>query len=135
MLSEPDRLRYLFYGLILIALIAKVRPWRYLVAVLAGIVAFGLAAHAIVKAISPTAVAGSPGSGGWIGHLVSHWVIVPANPSTYGSILFVALIVLVLWITTLSGVQRLLVIVPTVYVAACCWESKLIVNPRSPPRS
>ena len=129
MLSSPTDAAYLFYGLILIALIVKVRPWRYLVAVLAGIVAFGLAAHAIVKAISPTAVAGSPGSGGWIGHLVSGWVIVPANASTYGSILFVTLIVLVLWITQLEGVRRLLVVVPTVYIAACCWESKLIVNP------
>ena len=45
----------------------EIRPWRYLAAVLAGIVAFGFAAHAIVSAISSSAVAGAPGSGGWIG--------------------------------------------------------------------
>jgi ABC-type branched-subunit amino acid transport system permease subunit len=29
----------------------------------------------------------------------------------------------------LQGVWRLLLVVPTVYIAACCWESRLIVNP------
>ena len=29
----------------------------------------------------------------------------------------------------LEGTKRLLLAVPTIYVAACCWESRLIVNP------
>ena len=29
----------------------------------------------------------------------------------------------------LEGIRRLLLVIPTVYVAACCWESRLIVNP------
>ena len=29
----------------------------------------------------------------------------------------------------LQGVRRLLLVVPTVYIAACCWEARLIVNP------
>jgi ABC-type branched-subunit amino acid transport system permease subunit len=129
MLTSPTDSAYLFYGLILGALILKIRPWRYLVAVLAGIVVFGLAAHAIVHAISPSATAGQPGSGGWIGSLVSGWVIVPANSATYGNVLFVVLVVLLLVIVRLQGVARLLVVVPTVYLAACCWESRLVVNP------
>jgi Branched-chain amino acid transport system / permease component len=129
MLASPNDASYLFYGAILIALVAKIRPWRYLVAVLAGIVLFGIAAHAIVSAISASAVAGQPGSGGHIGSLVSGWVIVPANAGTYGNVLFVVLIVLILWITRLQGIWRLVVIVPTVYLAACCWESRLVVNP------
>jgi ABC-type branched-subunit amino acid transport system permease subunit len=129
MLSSPTDAAYLFYGLILLTLIVKIRPWRALAAVLAGIVAFGFAANAIVGAISPSAVAGQPGSSGWIGHLVSNWVIVPAHASTYGNVLYMLLIVMVLWIIRLQGTRRLLVIVPTVYMAACCWESRLIVNP------
>ena len=73
----------------------KVRPWRVLVGVLAGTVVFGVALHAIVGAISPSAVGGLPGSAGWIGSLVSHWVIVPANATTYGNVLYIAMIVLV----------------------------------------
>ena len=129
MLSSPTDAGYLFYGLILLALIMRVRPWRTLLAVLAGIVAFGFLAHAIVGAISPSAIAGSPGSSGWIGSLVRHWVIVPSTPASYGNILFVVMICALVAIVRLEGVRRLLVVVPTVYIAACCWESRLVVNP------
>jgi branched-chain amino acid transport system permease protein len=129
MLSSPLDAAYLFYGLMLIALIALIRPWRYLVAVLAGIVAFGFAAHAIVGAISSSAVAGSPGSHGWIGSVVKNWVIIPSNPVGYGNVLYVALIVGLLVLLRLHGVRRLLLVIPMVYLAACCWESRLIVNP------
>ncbi len=129
MLSSPVDASYLFYGLILLTLLVRIRPWRNCAAVIAGIVALGLALHAIVGAIWPSAVAGQPGSGGWIGTVVKPWVIVPTNAATYGNILFVAMICMVLWLVRLHGTQRLLAIVPTVYVAACCWESRLVVNP------
>jgi branched-chain amino acid transport system permease protein len=129
MLSSPNDAGYLFYGLILIALVTRIRPWRKLAAVLAGVVAFGFAAHAIASAISASAVAGGPGSGGWIGSAVRDYVIVPANPATYGNILYVVLICAVVAIVRLHGTRRLLAVIPTVYVAACCWESRLIVNP------
>ena len=129
MLSSPNDAAYLFYGLILLVLIVKIRPWRRLGAVLAGIVALGFAAHAIVGAISSSAVAGSPGSSGWIGSAVRHWVIVPSNAATYGNVLFVALICALVAIVRLDGIRRLIVVVPTVFIAACCWEARLIVNP------
>jgi branched-chain amino acid transport system permease protein len=129
MLSSPTDAGYLFYGLILVVLIVRVRPWRHLAAVLAGVVAFGLVAHAIVSAISSTAVAGSPGSSGWIGSAINGYVIVPAHPASYGNILYVVLICALVAIVRLQGTRRLLAVVPTLYIAACCWESRLIVNP------
>ena len=129
MVSSPLDAGYLFYGLILAALVAKVRPWRTLVAVLAGIVGFGLAAHAIVGAISPSAVAGSPGSVGWIGSLVSHWVIVPENATTYGNILYILVICLTFALVRVPRRFLPFLLVPTVYIAACCWEARLVVNP------
>jgi ABC-type branched-subunit amino acid transport system permease subunit len=39
------------------------------------------------------------------------------------------MICLLIAIVRLEGVRRLLVVIPTVYIAACCWESRLIVNP------
>jgi ABC-type branched-subunit amino acid transport system permease subunit len=129
MLSSPKDSAYLFYGLILLTLIWKVRPWRYLGALLAGTVAFGLILHAVVGAISSSATAGHPGSVGWIGSAVSHWVIVPSDAATYGNILFIAMICLVIALVRFEGTRRLLLAVPTIYVAACCWESRLIVNP------
>ena len=129
MVASPLDAGYLFYGLILAALITKVRPWRTLVAVLAGIVGFGLAAHAIVGAISPSAVAGSPGSAGWIGALVSHWVIVPENATTYGNILYILVICLTFALVRVPRRYLPFLLVPTVYIAACCWEARLVVNP------
>jgi branched-chain amino acid transport system permease protein len=129
LLSSPNDAGYLFYGLILITLVVRVRPWRYLGAVLAGTIALGYAAHAIVGAISPAAVAGSPGSSGWIGSALNGYVIVPANPSTYGNVLYIVLICLLVAIVRVEGVRRLCLVVVTLYVAACCWEARLIVNP------
>ncbi len=129
MVSSPTDAGYLFYGLILLALFMKVRPWRALWAVLGATAVLGVALHAIVGAISPSAVGGSPGSTGWIGSLVSHWVIVPKNATTYGNILYIALICMVFALVRIRDRYRLFLLVPTLYVAGCCWESRLIVNP------
>jgi ABC-type branched-subunit amino acid transport system permease subunit len=129
MVSSPADAGYLFYGLILVALVTRMRPWRALAAVLAAAVGFGLAAHAIVGAISSSAVAGAPGSTGWIGSLVSHWVIVPKNAATYGNVLYIVMICMVIALVRVHGMMRLALMVVTIYVAACCWESRLIVNP------
>jgi ABC-type branched-subunit amino acid transport system permease subunit len=129
MLSSPTDAGYLFYGLILLTLFLKLRPWWKLGAVLAGLVVLGLAAHAIVGAISSSATAGHSGSSGWIGSAVKHWVIVPKDAIGYGNILYILVICLVLALIRLQGVARLALVVPTVYLAACCWESRLIVNP------
>jgi hypothetical protein len=129
MVSSPTDAAYLFYGLILLGLVMKVRPWRVLGLVLASTAVLGVALHAIVGAISPAATGGTPGSGGWIGDLVKHWVIVPTNATTYGNILYVATIALVFAVVNVRPRWRPYLLVPTIYVAACCWESRLIVNP------
>ncbi len=129
MLSSPTDAAYLFYGLIIIALIVRVRPWRRLGAVVAGVIVFGYVTHAIVGAVAPVATAGSPGSPGWIGSLLNGYVIVPKNPTNFGNALYIALIVGLLAIIRLRGIRQLIAVIVTIYVAACCWESRLIVNP------
>jgi ABC-type branched-subunit amino acid transport system permease subunit len=129
MLASPTDEGYLFYGLIILVLLVRVRPWRALVATFAGVIGFGFAAHAIVGAISHSAVDGTPGSVGWIGQVMRHFVIVPANPMSYGNVLFVLLICALVGLMRLKGVWRLIAAVPTVYFAACCWEARLSVDP------
>ena len=60
LLRNPTYSGYIFYGLILLTLLVKLRPWRRLAAVLAATAALGFAAHAIAAAISASAVAGGP---------------------------------------------------------------------------
>src|ERR1017187_2018344 len=130
LLSSPTDSSYLFYGLILLTIVARVRPWRRMIVVLGAIVGLGLAARAIVGAISHSAVSGSAGTVGWIGSVMHHYVIVPSGTAslTYGKILYAILICALILIVQLKGIWRLIVLVPTVYIAACCWESLLIVE-------
>ncbi len=128
-LRSPTDAGYLFYGLILLTLLVRLRPWRRLMAVLAATVALGFAAHAIARAISASAVAGGPQSTGWIAAALRDWVIVPANPQTAGNIGFVALVCLLIALVQVKGRWRTLLLPPTLYLASFVWETRLVVEP------
>jgi branched-chain amino acid transport system permease protein len=132
-LRSPTEAGYIFYGLILLTLIAKLRPWRRLGAVLAATVAFGFALHAIADAISHSIVAGGPQSSGFVADAVRDWVIVPATkagiPRWPGNVGFVVLIGLLIALVQLKGRWRTVLMVPTLYLAACVWEARLVAEP------
>jgi branched-chain amino acid transport system permease protein len=128
-LRSPTESGYIFYGVILVTLLVKLRPWRKLAAVLAATAALGLAAHAAVGAVSASAVSGGPQSTGWIATVVRDWVIVPANPQTPGNIGFVLLVCLLIALVQLRGRWRTVLLVPTIYLAACVWEGRLAAEP------
>jgi ABC-type branched-subunit amino acid transport system permease subunit len=128
-LRSPTEAGYLFYGVILLTLIVKMRPWRKLVAVLAATAVFGIVVHAIVEAISKSAVAGSPNSTGWISDALHNWVVVPSNPTTAGNIGFVVLLCLCVALVQIKGRLRTILLVPTLYLAACVWEGVLAPQP------
>jgi branched-chain amino acid transport system permease protein len=128
-LRSPTESGYIFYGLILLTLLVKLRPWRKLAAVLAGIVAFGFVIHAVLSAISSSTVATGPQSSGWIADVVRDWVVVPRNPQTAGNIGFVLLICLLVALVQLHGRWRTLLLIPTVWLAASVWEARLVVEP------
>ena len=113
----------------MLTLLAKVRPWRRLAVVLAATVAFGFAAHAIAQAISASAVASGPQSGGWIASALRDWVIVPANPQTPGNWGFVALIVMLITLVQVGTRWRTILLAPTIYLASFVWETRLVVEP------
>ena len=129
LLRSPAEASLLFYGLGLLTLLVKLRPWRRLAAVLGATIALGFAAHAIAAAISPSAVATGPQSSGWLGDGLRDWVIVPANPQTAGNIGFVVLICLAIALVQVKGRWRTILLVPTIYLAAFVWETRLVVEP------
>ncbi|MGI9005216.1 MAG: branched-chain amino acid ABC transporter permease [Streptosporangiaceae bacterium] len=128
LLRGPAESGYLFYLLILITLVAKLRPWRRLAAVLAATIALGFAAHAVAAAISSAAVAGATGSGGLIGRALADWVIVPANPAAPGNIGFVVLIAALIALVQVRGRWRTALLVPVLYLAAFVWETRLVID-------
>jgi hypothetical protein len=97
--------------------------------VLAATVAFGELVHAIVQAISSSAVAGGPQSSGWIADALRGWVIVPSNANRFGNIGFVVLICLLIALVQLRGRARMALLVPTLWLAACVWEARLVAQP------
>jgi branched-chain amino acid transport system permease protein len=129
LLRSPTDSGYLFYGLILLTLVVKLRPWRRLAAVLAATAALGFAAHAIAGAISAKAVAGGPQSTGWIATALRDWVIVPANAQVAGNVGFVVLVCLLIALVQAKGRWRTALLVPTLYLASFVWETRLAVEP------
>ena len=125
-LRSPTEAGYIFYGVIVISLVVKLRPWTKLAAVLGGTIAFGFVVHAIVSAFSSSAVAGNSGSTTWAD---LHFAIVPANPTLFGNIGFVALLCLVVALVQVKGHWRTLLMVPTLYLASCVWEARLVTVP------
>jgi ABC-type branched-subunit amino acid transport system permease subunit len=121
---------YLFYGVILLTMFVKIRPWRRLAAILGATAVLGIVVHTVVEAISKTAVAGGPQSTGWIADALHNWVVVPANPTTAGNIGFVVLICLAVALRQIKSQRtRDIVLVPTLYLAACVWEGVLVAQP------
>ncbi|MBV9337276.1 MAG: branched-chain amino acid ABC transporter permease [Solirubrobacterales bacterium] len=121
-LRSPTQSSYIFYGVILVTLCVKLRPWTRLALVVGATVVFGFVAHAIVAAFSSSAVAGTSGARSWID---LHWAIVPANPVTFGNICFVALLCLLVALVQVRGRWRTILLIPTLYIAACAWEARL----------
>jgi ABC-type branched-subunit amino acid transport system permease subunit len=132
-LRSPTEAGYIFYGVILLTLIVKLRPWQRLAGVLGATVVLGFVVHAIVKAISATAVSGGPQSSGWIADALRDWVIVPGPagnvPTGPGNVGFVVLICLLIAMVQLHGRIRTVLIVPALYLSACVWEARLVVEP------
>jgi branched-chain amino acid transport system permease protein len=129
LLRTPSQAAAVFYGLILLTLVVRVRPWRRLGAVLAGLVALGFAVHAAAAAISASAVAGRPQTGGWLGDALSSWIVVPAEATKAGNWGFVLLIAALIALVQLRGTLRTVATVPVLYLAAFVWETRLAAEP------
>jgi hypothetical protein len=137
-LRNPDHARWVFYIAILVGLFLKIRPWRVLGAVLAGLVAFGLVLHGIVGAVWPRGTAGPISTGvfeftkhGWLAVTLRHWLVLPKD--TYevanyqiSNYAFVILIAMVLALTVVKGWWRYVLLVPTIWLGAFVWETHLI---------
>jgi hypothetical protein len=129
LLRSPAYSGYLFYGLILLTLLVKLRPWRRLAAVLAATAAFGFAVHAVVAAVSASAVAGGPRSNCWIAGALHHWVIAPANAKVAGNYGYVLLVCLLIALVQVKGRWRTILLVPALYLASFVWETRLSAEP------
>jgi ABC-type branched-subunit amino acid transport system permease subunit len=126
LLRSSSNARFLFYGVLLLALFVALRPWYKPVIVLVGTIAFGFAVHGIASAVWSRGTAGHIDGAGSLGRALEHWVLLPSNPSSIAGWAYFALIVAALALTLVRGWWRVVTLIPTLYLAAFVWENKLV---------
>ncbi len=129
LLRDPDQASVLFYALVLVALVATVRPWTRLAAVIGALAVLGVVAHAIASGISADLVAGAPRATGAIGDALDGWLVLPSDGKGVGNVLFVLVVVAGVATAQTRGMLRTALLVPLVYLAAIVWELRLVVEP------
>jgi len=127
-LRTPNHATIVFFALILATLLAKLRPWRALAAVVAGTALLGVAVRALVGAIWPVTLHTQGAVDGSLGRALAHWLPLTTNYQI-GNYVFCALVGLVLVITTVPRRWRILLLVPTLYLASFDWDSRLAFEP------
>jgi len=126
LLRSSSNARFLFYGVILLALLIAMRPWYRTVVVLLGTVAFGFVLHLIVGALWSRGTAGHIDGGGALGRALEHWVLLPTHPGRIAGWAYFGLIVAALVLTLVHGWWRTIALIPTLYLASFVWENKLV---------
>jgi ABC-type branched-subunit amino acid transport system permease subunit len=131
-LREPGDARAFFYVAVLLGLVAAFRVSRRLAVVLGATVALGFLAHVAAGAIDDawTAGIGPEDEGGRVAEWAANWVIVPTDLAAWlGPVSYITLVALALALTLLRGRLRLVVLVPTLYLAGFVWENVLLAKP------
>jgi ABC-type branched-subunit amino acid transport system permease subunit len=126
LLRSQQNASWLFYGVILLVIATRVRPWRKGAVLFAGIVGFGFAVHAIADAAWPRLTAAHALAGGGLKRVIESWVLLPSNPVKIADYCYVILIAAILLVTRLKGIRRLAALIPTLYLAAFVCENLLI---------
>jgi len=128
-LRTPNHATWIVTVLVFATLIAKLRPWQWAVGVIGATIAFGFAVHALLDAFWPGATEGVGYTGGSIGDALSHWVPLPTDARQVGNWAFVALVALVLLMTTVRPVIRNLLLIPAIYLGTFVWNTRLAAEP------
>jgi branched-chain amino acid transport system permease protein len=137
-LRDADNASWVFYGVVVIALVALLRPWWQPFAVLGATVVFGFAVHEIAEQVRPSLVGGVSFGEARIDELLDSWVLLPTNvvsgdglPTGWlGRVAYIGLVAAALGLTLIRNrLWRLVALVPVLYLAACVWANLLLAQP------
>ncbi|HEU5372981.1 MAG TPA: branched-chain amino acid ABC transporter permease [Gaiellaceae bacterium] len=128
LLRDASKSRVIFFVALVAALVLLGRRSRPMAIVAVTTLVLGFVVHAVAGAIDSSWVAGEhqPGFAGF----VDHWVIVPEHLARWiPPVAYVGVIGAALLCTMLRGLPRLVVLVPTLYLAAFVWENVMLSKP------
>jgi branched-chain amino acid transport system permease protein len=128
-LRDPDVSGWVFYAVIVLALLLVVRPRWVVAGILAATVAFGFVVHAVAGAIDEGWTGTVPDDADSVSRFLDGWVLIPTEPDTSKAVAYIGLVGLVLFCTTVKGVWRWAALVPTLYLAVFVWENVMSLQP------
>jgi ABC-type branched-subunit amino acid transport system permease subunit len=136
MIGTPELLRnielagVLFYAGVVITLLVVMRPRWKVGALLAAVAFFGVFIKRFVVPLSPETYATFEPSGSLLMNAMRQWLPIPVDPVQAGNLAFVAVVLLVLLVSRLKNeATRLAVLIPTLYLLAFTWETRLSQEP------
>jgi ABC-type branched-subunit amino acid transport system permease subunit len=128
LLRDPGKSRILFFLALVGGLLLAFRLSRRLAIVGGATLLFGFAVHGLARAIEPSWVSGKK-AGGFQG-AVAHWVIVPEHLARWvPPVSYIGVIAAILLLTLVHGRLRLVLLPPTLYLAAFVWENVMLPKP------
>lgn len=137
-LRGPDDASWLFYGVVVLALVLLMRPRWLPVAVLGATAAFGVVVHEIAEQVRPSLVSGTTFGTASVDRLVDSWVLVPEGAvgpdglpaGALARLAYIGLIAAILALTLIrSPLWRAIALVPVLYLTFCVWENILLAQP------
>jgi branched-chain amino acid transport system permease protein len=131
LLRGPDTTRALFYGGLIAMVLLLVRPrWRGM-ALLGAVLALGFLVKLIATSLWREALGPAPAPvAGGLGALAQGWLVFPQNATLIGNLLFVVVVGLLMLVSRLRRPNlRFALLVPTLYLLAFVWETRLAAEP------
>jgi ABC-type branched-subunit amino acid transport system permease subunit len=132
-LREPGDARALFYAVILLGLVAAFRVSIRLAVVLGGTIVLGFIVRLVADQIDDAwTTAGVTEEGSRLAEWAADWVVVPADLAGWiPPVSYLTLIGLALVLTLVQGWARIIVLIPTLYMAAFVWENVMLTSPET----
>jgi branched-chain amino acid transport system permease protein len=128
MLRDPSKSRVIFVVALLGALGLAFKLTRTLAIVGLATLAFGFLVHGIAGAIDDSWTSGETANG--FAGVLAHWVVVPASLASWvAPVTYIGVIAAALGLTMIHGRLRLVLLVPTLYLAAFVWENVMLAKP------
>lgn len=121
---------YLFYGTLLVTLMATLRPWARAVLHLGLTLLGGLLLKGLVNFVMPGFDRGDPPTGSLLNAWVQRWLVIPVDYASMGNVVTGAAVLLLLGALLLGHRSRWhhLLVGVSVYALAFAWETTLATN-------
>lgn len=128
LLRTPDHASWLFFGTIVVAIVAYMRPARRAALLLGTTVALGFAVFHVTRAVHPSWAEGQL-DGGSLADVLEHWVVHSPAGTQLGQVAAAAVLALIVARAYVGPRVRPFLLPPLLYLAAVAWENVLVENP------